>query len=214
MILTLALVVALQGTPAPIPAPDTTGALLSAAGVVRASGKVDSVLVARTLDSTTVAGADWAGYLMARLGVKPIPETGLRIVIDDRTLRIHGTIRDIPLEAQRALSAFVSMFDPATPIEASVTLDHPGPDQVRFHLDSAWIGGLAIPEQMLAPGLGIVGAQYPVLMNGGRDLFVAIPTGATVRFTSAGVVLLAPPRPAARDTARGRPPRRRPRSAP
>ncbi|MBW8773367.1 MAG: hypothetical protein JF590_08780, partial [Gemmatimonadetes bacterium] len=120
-------------------AADTIGAHLSNAGVVRAAGKVDSVFVARTLDSTTVAAADWAAYLMARLGVKPIPETGLRITIDPRALRLHGLIRDIPAEAQTALAAFVSMFDPATPIDAAVTMDRPAPDAIRFHLDTAWI---------------------------------------------------------------------------
>src|SRR5882724_11428200 len=171
-----ALVLALVQTPAQVAPPpvDTTGAHLSNAGVLRAAGKVDSVFVTRTLDSTTVDAADWASYLMARLGVKPIPETGLRITIDERTLRLHGMIRDIPAEAQTALAGFVSMFDPATPIAASVTLDRPAADAIRFRLDSAWVGGIAIPEPMLDPGLRIVGQKYPVLMNGGRDLFVAV----------------------------------------
>ena len=190
----LALVVAFQQAPAPTP-PDTTGALLTNAGVLRAAGKVDSVFVARSLDSTTVDAADWAAYLMARLGVKPIPETGLRITLDPRTLRVRGLIRDIPLEAQTSLSAFVSMFDPATPIEAAITMDRPAPDAVRFHLDTAWIGGISIPEPMLDAGLRVVGEKYPVLMNGGRDLFVAVPAGATVRYSPTGVVLLAPPPP-------------------
>lgn len=192
---------------APVVQPDTTGALLSSAGVMRAAGKVDSVFVAKTLDSTLVGGADWAAYLMARLNVKPIPESGLRITIDPRTLRVRGQIRDLPLEAQSTLSGFIAMFDPATPLEASVTMDRPAPDAIRFHLDSAWVGGLPVPEPMLDPGLRVVGEKYPVLANGGRDLFVAIPANATVRFTDQGVVLLGPPKPAAA-------PRRAPRQAP
>ncbi|HET7040509.1 MAG TPA: hypothetical protein VFI13_00755 [Gemmatimonadales bacterium] len=197
MIQVFALIAALQGTPAPAtsPDPDTTGALLTNAGVLRAAGKVDSVFVARTLDSTTVAPADWASYLMARLGVKPIPETGLRITLDPRALRIRGTIGQLPREAQGALAGFIAMFDPSTPLEASVILDRPQPDAVRFHLDSARLGGIPVPEPILGPGLEVVGRQYPVLMNGGRDLFVAIPAGATVRYAPSGIVLLAPPSP-------------------
>lgn len=202
MLLTLCALALLQTA-----VPDTTGALLTNAGVLRAAGKVDSVFVTRRTDSTSVDAADWAAYLMARLGVKPIPETGLRITLDPRTLRIRGLIRDIPLEAQTALSAFVAMFDPATPIEAAITIDRPAADAVRFHLDTAWIGGIPIPEQMLDPGLRIVGEKYPVLMNGGRDLFVAVPANATVRYTSTGVVLLAPPAPP--KPAPSQPPRRR-----
>ena len=203
----LALLIAFQQAPAPTP-PDTTGAPLTNAGVLRAAGKVDSVFVARKLDSTIVDAADWAAYLMARLGVKPIPETGLRITLDPRTLRVRGLIRDIPLEAQTALSAFVSMFDPATPIEAAITMDRPSPDAVRFHLDTAWIGGISIPEPMLAAGLQVVGQKYPGLMNGGRDLFVATPPNATIRYSPTGVVLLAPPPPSPKP-APSRPPRRR-----
>jgi hypothetical protein len=101
------------------------------------------------------------------------------------------------------------MLDPATPIEATTILDHPSAEAIRFHLDSAWIGGIGIPEPMLGPGLRVVGDQYPVLANGGRDLFVAIPPNATVRLTGQGVVLLAPPPP---PPARPTPTHRRPRT--
>jgi hypothetical protein len=194
MILTLCAALLLQ-TPAPAPVPDTTGARMTNAGVLRAAGTVDSVFVARTRDSATVDAGDWTAYLMARLGVRPIPETGLRVTIDSTRLRIHGMVGDIPREAQVSLAALVSMFDPATPLEASVSLDRPGPNAIRFHLDSAWISGFAVPEAMLGPGLQVVGDKYPVLMNGGRDLYVEIPPNGMVRFTPKGVALVAPPRP-------------------
>lgn len=187
------------------PAVDTAGTLLTNAGVLRAAGKVDSVFVTRRLDSARVNAADWASYLMARLGVKPIPESGLRIVIDARALRLKGKLSDLPAEAQASLATFLAMLDPATPIEASVTMDYPQPDAIRFHLDSAWIADLNVPEPILGPGLKLVGDKYPVLMNGGRDLFVAIPANAKVRLTPGGVDLIGPPaapppprRPAAR----------------
>lgn len=188
------------------PPVDTTGTLLTNAGVLRAAGKVDSVFVTRRLDSARVNAADWAAYLMARLGVKPIPETGLRIVSDPRTLRVKGKISDLPADAQNSLATFLAMLDPATPIEASVTMDYPQPDAIRFHLDSAWIAELNIPEPILGPGLKVVGDKYPVLMNGGRDLFVAIPAHAKVRLVPGGVDLIGPPPPV--------PPRRPPPRSP
>jgi hypothetical protein len=212
MIIALCAALILQ-TPAPAAsAPDTTGARMTNAGVLRAAGVVDSVFVARTRDSATVDAGDWTAYLMARLGVRPIPETGLRVTIDPTRLRVHGKVGDIPHEAQVSLAALVSMFDPTTPLEASVSLDRPSPNAIRFHLDSAWISGFAIPEAMLGPGLQVVGDKYPVLMNGGRDLFVEIPPGGEVRFTPLGVTLLGPPHPVPpRPTA---PPRSRARPRP
>jgi hypothetical protein len=211
MILALCTALLLQ-TPVAPPAPDTTGARMTNAGVLRAAGTVDSVFVARTRDSATVDAGDWTAYLMARLGVRPIPETGLRVTIDPARLRVHGMVGDIPHEAQVSLAALVSMFDPATPLEASVSLDRPSPNAIRFHLDSAFISGFAVPEAMLGPGLKVVGDKYPVLMNGGRDLFVEIPPGGEVRFTPRGVTLIGPPRPL--PPRPSTPPRSRPRPRP
>ena len=209
MILALCVTALLQ-TPAP-PAPDTTGARMTNAGVLRAAGTVDSVFVTRLLDSATVDAGDWTAYLMARLGVRPIPEMGLRVTIDSARLRVHGKVGDIPREAQVSLAVLVSMFDPATPIEASISLDQASPNAIRFHLDSAWISGFAIPEAMLGPGLRVVGEKYPVLMNGGRDLFVETPPYGIVRFTPQGVTLVGPSRPAPPPPARRPRPRARPR---
>lgn len=190
----LVLVYALLQTPAPAPV-DSAGALMTNAGVVRAAGRVDSVFVARTLDSTVVDAGDWSAYLMARLGVRPIPEMGLRVTIDSLRLRVRGRISDLPAEARTALAGFVVLLDPATPFEASVLLDRAAPNAIRFHLDSAWIAGFAVPEAILGQGLRVVGEKYPVLANGGRDLFVETPLNATVRFSAAGVRLVGPPRP-------------------
>jgi hypothetical protein len=189
MIFALCSVLLLQ-TPA---APDTTGALMTNAGVIRAAGTVDSVFVTRLRDTATVDAGDWSAYLMARLGVKPIPETGLRVVIDPARLRIRGRISDVPAEARRSLALLLSMFDPNTPFEASVSLDRPAPNAIRFHLDSAWIAGFAIPEALLGQGLRVVGEQYEVLANGGRDLFVEVPVNGEVRFSAEGIRLVGPP---------------------
>lgn len=201
----LALLALLQ-TQAPTP-PDTTGALMTNAGVVRAAGVVDSVFVAPyKRDDATVDAGDWTAYLMARLGVRPIPEMGLRVTIDSLRLRVRGRISDLPPEARSALSGFIAFLDPSTPFEASVSLDQAAPNAIRFHLDSAWIAGFPIPDPILGQGLRVVGEKYPVLANGGRDLFVETPVGATVRFSTAGVRLQGPPQAPAPPPA---PPRRR-----
>lgn len=201
----LALLALLQ-TQAP-PPPDTAGSLMTNAGVVRAAGVVDSVFVApyRRADATVDAG-DWTAYLMARLGVRPIPEMGLRVTIDSLRLRVHGRISDLPPEAKSALAGFIAFLDPSTPFEASVSVDQAAPNAIRFHLDSAWIAGFVIPDAILGQGLRVVGEKYPVLANGGRDLFVETPVGGLVRFSATGVKLQGPPHPPAPPSA---PPRRR-----
>jgi hypothetical protein len=212
MHLLLALALLVQDTSSA--AVDTTGAFMTNAGVVRAAGVVDSVFVTRLRDSATVDAGDWTAYLMARLGVGPIPSMGLRVTIDTARLHVHGRLRDIPAEAQLALSDLLAMLDPATPIEATVVLDRVSPNAIRFHLEAAWISGFPVPEAVLAPGLRVVGEKYPVLANGGRDLFVETPVNARIEFSSAGVRLIAPPRtppPKPRRRVRHTPPRPRPR---
>lgn len=174
---------------------DTTGALMTNAGVIRAAGTVDSVFVAKTRDSALVNAGDWTAYLMARLGVKPIPEMGLRVIIDSTRLRVLGKLSDIPPEARANLASLLAMLDPATPVVAVITLDRAASHAIRFHLDSAYVAGFLIPEGILGPALRVVGDKYPVLANGGRDLFVEIPQGALVQLTPAGVRLVGPPKP-------------------
>ncbi|HEU4570084.1 MAG TPA: hypothetical protein VFS07_05875 [Gemmatimonadales bacterium] len=178
-----------QGTP------DTAGSFITSAGVLRAAGVVDSVFVARSRDSALVDPGDWTAYLMARLGVSPIPTMGLRVTSDSTLLRVRGRVRDLPPEAQRALSPLLAMLDPGTPLEATVRVDQPASHAVRFHLDSAYLGGIPVPEGLLGPALRAVGSKYTVLANGGRDLFVEVPPYGQVRFAANAVRLLGPPSP-------------------
>jgi len=175
--------------------PETTGSLMTNAGVIRAAGTVDSVFVTKLRDSATVDAGDWTAYLMARLGVKPIPEMKLRVTVDSTRLRVYGALKDIPPEARASLQSLLAMLDPETPIVATVSLRLEAPNAIRFHLDSAYIAGFAVPEAFLAQGLRVVGEQYSVLANGGRDLFVEIPPGALVQLTPNGVRLTGPPKP-------------------
>lgn len=168
-------------------------AAIAAPGVARASALVDSVYVDRLLPRAVVAGGDFAAYLMARLGMRALPpDFGFKVAIDTSLIRIGGRIGDLPVEARQALSQLVLMLPAQTRLEAQVVLLPAGPEAVRFHLRSATVDGIAIPEILLAPLMASVGRQYPALTETGRDLYVQIPAGAGVRLISGAVVLTGP----------------------
>ena len=164
------------------------------AGVVRAADAVDSVFLARTRQADTVSGGDWAAYLMARLGVKPIPpDLRLKVATDSTAIHIFGHIADLPMEARAQLGPILSLLDTSTTIDAWASLAQAGPTAVRFRLDSAAVGGLGIPEAALAPVLANVGVHFPVLTRTGRDLYVETPADGRVELALNGVRLVAPP---------------------
>lgn len=182
--------------PAPLPA-QAGGDSMTNAGVVRAAGAVDSVFLLRTRQSDTVAGGDWAAYLMARLGVRPIPrDLRLRVIVDPTVIRISGRIADLPREALVELGPLLALLDTGTTVDAWASLQRAGPTAVRFRLDSAALGGIGIPELALAPVLANVGARYPKLTATGRDLFVETPPDGQLELVTGGVSLRTPPRPA------------------
>lgn len=193
--LVLCLLLAAVPAPARAQMPDEPGewAAITGPGVARAAAQVDSVYVDRQLPEVTVAGGDFAGYLMARLGLRAIPpDFGFRVATDTALIRIGGRISDLPAEARQALSQLVLMLPASTRLEAQVELARAGPEAVRFHLRSATVDGVAIPEMLLAPLMGSVGRQYPALTATGRDLYVQIPAGASMKLASGAVVLTGP----------------------
>ena len=196
---TLLLCCLLAGTAAPrtvrgqMPGEPGEWAAITAAGVMRAAAQVDSVYVDRQLPEVVIAGGDFAAYLMARLGLRSIPpDFGFRVAIDTSLIRIGGRISDLPAEARQALSQLVLMLPAGTRLEAQVDLAQAGPEAVRFHLRSATVDGIAIPEMLLSPLMASVGRQYPALTASGRDLYVQIPAGASVKLLPGAVVLTGP----------------------
>lgn len=164
------------------------------AGVVRAAAAVDSVFLARTRNTDTVSAGDWAAYLMARLGVKPIPpDLRLKVRADSGAIHIFGRIADLPRDARAQLGPLLSFFDSNTTLDAWASLISAGPTAVRFRLDSAVLGGIGIPELALAPVLADVGVRYPMLTRSGRDLYVETPPNGKVELVQDGVRLIAPP---------------------
>ncbi|HXE57251.1 MAG TPA: hypothetical protein VNK43_04565 [Gemmatimonadales bacterium] len=170
------------------------GDSLTTAGAMRASALVDSVYIDRRLPGAVVPGGDFVSYLMARLGVFPIPGD-LRILatVDSQRILLHGRIRDIPAAARAELGTLIGMFGEDTPVEAEVVLLRPGPEVVRFQLRSVSLNRMPVPEFMLLSFLKEVGRKYPALTASGRDLYVQVPPNAGMRLVPGGVRLTSPP---------------------
>lgn len=166
---------------------------ISNEGVVRATTVVDAVFVERRIPAGAVGGADWAAYLMARLGVRPIPEMPYVVVgVDSTAITMTSRIGDLPAQTRAELGPMVGFLDPATPISATLLLQAAGPEAVRFHLESVSINGFPVPEPFLQPYLSGVGQRYPMLTASGRDLLVQIPPNARVALAPDSIRLSLP----------------------
>lgn len=186
--LTLARQLPSQTTP-----PDTSALRISSEGVPRASALVDSVFVDRLLHQATIDGGDFTAYLMARLGVRDLPQDlGYRVMVDSSLIRIGGRIGDLPPEARMALAQLVMVLPADTRLEAQVELLPAGKQAVRFHLRSATVQGVPVPAPFFAPLMSDIGRRYPALTTTGRDLYVEVPAGAKMQLVSGGVTLTGP----------------------
>jgi len=170
------------------------------AGVMRASAVVDAVFVDRKVAEDTVGVGDWAAYLMARLGVVPIPpDVKVRVRSDSERVVISSLISDLNAETRAALGPIVGMLPPGTEISGEITLRRPARDVVQFYLEVVRVNGVPIPDGFVAATMLEVGRQYPALSRSGRSLYVQVPTDARVQFLPRWVRLIGPPA----DTARG-----------
>jgi len=166
---------------------------ITAAGVLRANAAVDSVFIDRLVPQTTVAGGDFAAYLLARLGANQIPESlAINVAVDSARIHIGGALRDFPPEARSALGPLVQFLAPETVIEGHVSLAPAGSRAVHFHLETVTVGGVPVPDPFLRSAMFDVGRQYPALTKSGRDLFVEIPPGASMRLEPDLIRLLGP----------------------
>ena len=181
-----------QSSGDPLPAGDP----ITNDGVVRASAVVDSVLLDGLAHDRVVAAGDFASYLMARLGVAPIPaDLRFRVVPDTAVLRLTGRVADLPPEAVREIGPIIAFLDPETRLDALVALSRENPRAYRFRLTEVLIGGTRVPDDILQMVMTDVGRRYPALSRTGRDLFVEVPAGATIGLVPGGVRLVAPPAP-------------------
>jgi len=163
-------------------------------GVIRASAVVDSVFVDRTLPHGFVFAGDWGAYLMARLGIQPIPP-GLKIEVlaDTVDIRLRTRVGDLPPEALEALGPLLGFLPPETIVTGVIGLEKIAREVVRFRLDAVRINDFAVPDALLHQVMAGVGRQYPALTHTGRDLLIQIPLDAEVLLAAGGVLLIGPP---------------------
>lgn len=163
-------------------------------GVVRASAIVDAVFVDRKLPDGTVGVGDWASYLMARLGVVPIP-SDVRVMVrsDSTRVVISSRIRDLNAETRAALGPLLGMLPQETEIAGDITLLRPHPEVVQFYLETVRVNGVPIPDAFVAATMLDVGKRYPALSSSGRSLYVQVPANAQVQFLPGSVRLVGPP---------------------
>ena len=182
---------------APGAAAQASPSRLSRCGVVRAQAVVDSVFLDRNATSGTIDGGDWASYLMARLGVTPLPDTSsILVAADTAHIAISGRIQDLPAEARAMLGALAALVDSSTVLTADVELLPANKGLAHFRLRGITVGVFPVPEVVLHSMLLDVGERYPALTRSGRDLYVETPPDGRVTLVSGGVRLTAPPRPA------------------
>ena len=163
-------------------------------GVVRASAVVDAVFVDRLLPEGTVGVGDWASYLMARLGVVPIPpDVRVRVRSDSTRVVIGSRVRDLNAPTRAALGPMVTMLPPETEITGDITLLRPNREVVQFYLATVRVNGVPLPDGIVAAAMLEVGRQYPALSKSGRSLYVQVPPEAEVRLLPGEVRLTGPP---------------------
>lgn len=164
------------------------------AGVVRAASVVDAVFVDRTQAEGLVAVGDWASYLMARLGIIPIPpDLRIRVTGDTSRVIMASRLGDLPWEARRALGPLLRMFPPETDVAGEISLTRVAREVVRFRLETVRVNGVPLPDPLVQSALFDVGRQYPALTKSGRDLFVEVPRDALVALEPGRVRLMGPP---------------------
>jgi hypothetical protein len=164
------------------------------AGVLRASATVDSVFVDRVVGEGYVGAGDWASYLMARLGIFPIPpDVKIEVTSDTGRIVLRTHVGDLPPEARQALGPLLAMVPAQTEVGGDISLLRVAREVVQFRLETVRINGVPIPEPILQSALFDVGRQYPALTKSGRDLFVEIPRDARVELGVGRVHLVGPP---------------------
>jgi hypothetical protein len=177
-----------------LPAQDTAWTAITDSGVIRAAAAVDSVFLDHLSSQSEIIGGDWTAYLMARLGVHPIPPSlGFLVMVDSQRIILSGRIRDLPPASRPALGPLLGFLDSETVVRAFIGLHPAGARAVRFRLETVTIAGFPIPEPFLQSAMSDIGRQYPALTASGRDLLIEIPAAGRITLLPAAVRLTAPP---------------------
>ncbi len=149
---------------------------LTNAGIQRAAARLDSVFVSRTAPRVMIKGGDFGSYLIARLGVVPIPpDLTLRVMVNREHLALTGRLRDVPVRTRDALGLMFTMLPLDTPVAAEIEVDRVERETLRFRLAAVRVNNLPVPETILNAMMSRVARQYGAPGETGRDLMVRIP---------------------------------------
>lgn len=167
---------------------------LTNAGVQRAAARLDSVFVSRTKPRAMIKGGDFGSYLMARLGVVPIPpDLTLRVVVNHQHMALTGRLRDVPARARDALGPMFAMLPLETPVAAEIEVDRVERELLRFRLAAVRVNHLPVPETILSALMSRVARQYGAPSETGRDLKVRIPPDGNLELLTGWVRLTRSP---------------------
>lgn len=165
------------------------------AGVGRANVSVDSVFIKRALAADTIEIGDFAGYLLARLGVPPFSDSLQFVVSSDTSrVRISGRLMDFPLEARAELGPIFTFLDSTSVFGVEVSMPQGSDRLMRFRLERTTVRGIPIPDMLLLPALAEYTKRYPVLASGGKELLIEMPVGATAKMVPNGIAIYLPPK--------------------
>ena len=162
---------------APVTRPQNpAGDPLTNAGFSRAAAGVDSVFVSRKSRQALIRGGDFGSYLIARLGVYPIPpDLTLRLAVSPSGMVLAGRLSDVPQQARDAMGTMFAFLPLSTPIAGDIAVDRVAPDAIRFRLAAARVNGIPVPETMLSAIMSGMARQYSAPSTSGRDLMVRVP---------------------------------------
>jgi len=142
---------------------------------------VDSVFLDRKIPLGYIDGGDWASYLMARLGVEPLPEnTAISVVVDSTHVEFSSRLQDLPEEARKMFGPLEALVDSSTVLTAEIVQLPAAKGIAHFQLKRVLVGNFPVPETVLRYMLLDVGEKYPALTKTGRDLFVETPVDGQV----------------------------------
>ena len=135
-------------------------------------------------------GGDFSSYLIARLGVAPIPaDLTLRVVVNREHLALTGRWRDLPVRARDALGPMFAMLPLDTPVAAEIEVNRVERERVRFRLATVRVNHVPMPEMMLNALMSSVARQYRAPSQTGRDLMVRIPPDGNLELVTGWVRL-------------------------
>lgn len=169
---------------------DPAGDPLTNAGFARAAAGVDSVFVSRKASQTMIRGGDFGSYLIARLGVYPIPpDLTLKLAVTPSGMVLAGRLADVPERARDAMGTMFAFLPLSTPIAGDIAVSRVAPDALRFRLAAAKVNGIPVPETVLNAVMSGVARQYAAPSGSGRDLMVRVPPEGSLQLLTGWVRL-------------------------